>query len=84
MIIRKLVFAFACLGAASAVFAQTKPGATDVGLPTSHATAKATYPPDRHPAVFPAAWPYQAGRAPVSGAHAMVAADGPLASLAGV
>ena len=34
--------------------------------------------------MFPAAWRHKAGRAPVVGAHAMVASDAPLGSAAGV
>ncbi len=83
MLIRRYLFLFVSLDLAASAGAQTKPGATDIGLP-SGAAGKATYPADRHPAVFPATWPYQPGRAPVTGTHAMVAADGPLASLAGV
>jgi gamma-glutamyltranspeptidase/glutathione hydrolase len=60
-------------------------GATDVGtpqpLPTSPGYVMA---PDRRAATFPAAWRFAAGRAPVFGAHAMIASDAPLASEAGV
>lgn len=62
-------------------------GATDAGgggstiLPTAN---DYVYPAGRVPAHFPASWPYAAGRAPVFGAHAMVASDAPLASRAGV
>ena len=59
-------------------------GATDVGLPSRQATAAAVYTGDRRPAVFPPTWKHVAGRAAVFGAHAMVAADAPLASQAGV
>ena len=60
-------------------------GATDVGTPTALA-ADGSYLPaaDRVPAVFPAAWRHKSGRAPVFGAHAMVASDAPLGSAAGV
>ena len=60
-------------------------GATDVGTPTVLA-ADGRYVPaaDRIPAVFPAAWRHKAGRAPVLGAHAMVASDSPFGSAAGV
>jgi gamma-glutamyltranspeptidase/glutathione hydrolase len=60
-------------------------GATDVGtpqpLPTSDGYVIAG---DRRAATFPAAWRFAAGRAPVFGAHAMIASDAPLASEAGV
>ena len=42
------------------------------------------YSGDRRPAVFPAAWPFKAGRGAVFGAHAMVASDAPLAGEAGI
>ena len=60
-------------------------GATDVGTPTA-LSADGSYAPaaDRIPAHFPAAWRHKAGRAPVFGAHAMVASDAPLGSAAGV
>jgi hypothetical protein len=60
-------------------------GATDVGTPQALA-ADGRYVPaaDRRPGVFPAAWRHKAGRAPVIGAHAMVASDAPLGSAAGV
>jgi gamma-glutamyltranspeptidase/glutathione hydrolase len=60
-------------------------GATDVGTPMPLPTA-ADYMPaaDRAPATFPAGWRLPAGRAPVTGAHAMVASDAPLASAAGI
>src|SRR5439155_15175492 len=58
--------------------------ATDVGTPSSPATGAATYAGNRHPARFPAAWPYKAGRAPVFATHGIVASDAPLASQAGV
>ncbi len=60
-------------------------GATDVGTPTVLATDGRYVPAaDRRPAVFPAAWRHKAGRAPVFGAHAMVASDSPFGSAAGV
>ncbi|HXT16321.1 MAG TPA: gamma-glutamyltransferase [Gemmatimonadaceae bacterium] len=59
-------------------------GATDVGFPSSSAKGAAVYSGDRRRPDFPADWPYRAGRAAVFGAHAMVAADAPLASEAGV
>ena len=60
-------------------------GATDVGTPTALATDGSYVPAaDRRPGVFPAAWRHTAGRAPVFGAHAMVASDAPLGSAAGV
>ncbi len=63
--------------------ATTPHGVTDAGMPQTlgggYELAK-----DRVPAVFPAAWRHKAGRAPVFGAHAMVASDAPLASQAGV
>jgi gamma-glutamyltranspeptidase/glutathione hydrolase len=60
------------------------PGATDVGLPSSSATGNATYSGDRRAPHFPDTWAFQPGRAAVFGSHAMVAADAPLASKAGV
>ena len=68
---------------------QTSPapahGATDVGTPQS-LSADGRYIPaaDRRPGVFPDAWRHKAGRAPVMGAHAMVASDAPLGSAAGI
>ena len=60
-------------------------GATDVGTPQSLASDGRYVPAaDRRAGVFPAAWPHKAGRAPVFGAHAMVASDAPLGSAAGV
>ncbi len=60
-------------------------GATDVGTPQT-LSADGRYVPaaDRRPGVFLAAWRHKAGRAPVMGAHAMVASDAPLGSAAGV
>ena len=60
-------------------------GATDVGTPQT-LSSDGRYVPaaDRRPGVFPAAWRHKAGRAPVIGAHAMVASDAPLGSAAGV
>ena len=60
-------------------------GATDVGTP-QQLTADGGYVPaaDRRPGRFPTAWRHRAGRAPVFGAHAMVASDCPLGSAAGV
>ncbi len=60
-------------------------GATDVGTPQT-LSADGRYVPaaDRRPGVFPTAWRHKAGRAPVMGAHAMVASDAPLGSAAGV
>ncbi|MDB4889366.1 MAG: hypothetical protein JWL61_1221 [Gemmatimonadetes bacterium] len=60
-------------------------GATDVGTPQT-LSADGRYIPaaDRRPGAFPAAWRHKAGRAPVMGAHAMVASDAPLGSAAGV
>ncbi|MEO7083993.1 MAG: gamma-glutamyltransferase [Gemmatimonadaceae bacterium] len=61
------------------------PSATDVGFPSSSAAGgTAVYSGDRRPAHFPDAWPHKAGRAAVFGQHAMVSADAPLASQAGV
>ena len=60
-------------------------GITDAGL--AHTLGSdAGYVPeaDRRAASFPAAWRHPAGRAPVFGAHAMVASDAPLGSAAGV
>lgn len=59
-------------------------GATDVGFPSSSATATAVYTGDRRPPNFPDTWRYKAGRAAVFGEHAMVASDGPLGAEAGV
>ena len=60
-------------------------GATDVGTPTALAADDRYVPAaDRVPAQFPSAWRHKAGRAPVFGAHAMVASDAPLGSAAGV
>ncbi|MES2177000.1 MAG: gamma-glutamyltransferase [Gemmatimonadota bacterium] len=60
-------------------------GATDVGTPQTLASSAGYVPAaDRRPAVFPDAWRHKAGRAPVFGAHAMVASDAPLGSAAGV
>ena len=42
------------------------------------------YAGDRRPAVFPAAWPFKAGRRAVFGTHGMVASDAPLAGQAGL
>ncbi|HEX4684713.1 MAG TPA: gamma-glutamyltransferase [Gemmatimonadaceae bacterium] len=58
--------------------------ATDAGLPSSGVRAAAVDSGDRRPPSFPADWPFEAGRAAVFGAHAMVAADAPLAGGAGV
>ena len=60
-------------------------GATDAGTPTALASDGRYVPAaDRRPGIFPAAWRHKAGRAPVFGAHAMVASDAPLGSAAGV
>jgi gamma-glutamyltranspeptidase/glutathione hydrolase len=60
-------------------------GATDVGTPTALASDGRYVPAaDRVPGAFPAAWRHKAGRAPVVGAHAMVASDSPFGSAAGV
>jgi gamma-glutamyltranspeptidase/glutathione hydrolase len=60
-------------------------GATDVGTPQPLATSLLYAPAaDRRAAIFPAAWRNKAGRAPIFGAHAMVASDSPLGSAAGV
>ncbi|HKW49254.1 MAG TPA: gamma-glutamyltransferase, partial [Gemmatimonadaceae bacterium] len=66
--------------------AQTPPrSATDIGHPSRAADlGVAMYSGDRRPAVFPAAWPFKAGRGAVFGAHAMVASDAPLAGEAGI
>jgi gamma-glutamyltranspeptidase/glutathione hydrolase len=60
------------------------PGATDAGFPSSSATGAAVYSGDRRPPNFPADWPFEAGRAAIFGVHAMVSADAPLASEAGI
>ena len=60
-------------------------GATDVGTPTALASDGRYVPAaDRVAGAFPAAWRHKAGRAPVLGAHAMVASDSPFGSAAGV
>ena len=66
--------------------AQTPPrSATDIGSPGRPADlGGALYSGDRKPAVFPAAWPFKAGRRAVFGAHAIVASDAPLAGQAGI
>lgn len=67
--------------------AQTPPrSATDIGSPIGRAAdlGPAMYSGDRRPAIFPAAWPFKAGRRAVFGAHAMVASDAPLAGQAGI
>ena len=81
------------LGALTAAACRSQPepvpaparGATDVGTPQA-LPGDSRYVPaaDRRAAVFPPAWRHQAGRAPVFGAHAMVASDSPLGSAAGV
>lgn len=58
-------------------------GATDVGLPSSSTSGVATYTGDRRQPTFPESWPFKSGHAATFGAHAMVSADGPLASEAG-
>jgi len=61
------------------------PSATDIGSPSrAPDLGPALYAGDRRPAVFPAAWPFKAGRRAVFGAHAMVASDAPLAGDAGI
>ena len=66
--------------------AQTTPrSATDIGSPSRAADlGPAMYSGDRRPAIFPAAWPFKAGRRAVFGSHAMVASDAPLAGEAGI
>ena len=66
--------------------AQTPPpSATDVGVPRRLPDlGPAMYSGDRRPAVFPATWPYKAGRRAVFGSHGMVASDAPLAGQAGI
>jgi gamma-glutamyltranspeptidase/glutathione hydrolase len=66
--------------------AQTPPpSATDVGVPSRIPDlGPAMYSGDRRPAVFPAAWPYKAGRRAVFAPHGMVASDAPLAGEAGI
>ncbi|MDB4886580.1 MAG: hypothetical protein JWN79_2018 [Gemmatimonadetes bacterium] len=60
-------------------------GSTDIGTPTPLPVSTDYAPaPDRAPVQFPAGWQHAAGRAPVVGAHAMVASDAPLASAAGI
>ena len=87
MTTRRLLVTFAALLAAlSCRTTQTPvPSATDIGLPARQRdSGVAEYAGDRRRAVFPAAWPYEAGRRAVFGEHAMVASDAPLASRAGV
>ena len=61
------------------------PSGTDVGVPSRIPDlGPATYSGDRRPAVFPAAWPYKAGRRAVFAPHGMVASDAPLAGQAGI
>jgi gamma-glutamyltranspeptidase/glutathione hydrolase len=80
-----LAFATVAIVPLASARAQVVPrSATDVGVPTSRAAGKAVYTGDRRAAVFPDSWRFRAGRAPVFGAHAMVASDAPLASRAGV
>ena len=81
-----LLLAAAAVVALSCRSAQTPPpSATDVGVPSRvRDLGAATYAGDRRPAVFPAAWPHEAGRAAVFGAHGMVASDAPLAGQAGI
>ncbi|MEP6619206.1 MAG: gamma-glutamyltransferase [bacterium] len=83
--------ALCCLLVLAACHSQPEPrsapqhGATDVGTPQTLASDGRYVPAaDRRAAVFPAAWTHKAGRAPVFGAHAMVASDAPLGSAAGV
>ncbi len=59
-------------------------GATDVGGQPRVMTGVAGYPTGTKPAVFPAAWPYKAGKAATFAPHAMISSDAPLASEAGV
>ena len=73
---------FACR---SAQVPPSSPSATDVGSPSrAPSVGGAVYAGDRRPAVFPAAWPYKAGRRAVFGTHGMVASDAPLAGQAGL
>ncbi|HEV7994295.1 MAG TPA: gamma-glutamyltransferase [Gemmatimonadaceae bacterium] len=60
-------------------------GATDAATPRQLGT-RADYHPaaDRVRPDFPAAWPYPAGRAPVSARRGMVVSEAPLSSRAGV
>jgi gamma-glutamyltranspeptidase/glutathione hydrolase len=81
---------FALVGVATGVFScRTTPtpnhSATDIGSPSRTRDLRpAQYTGDRRPAVFPAAWPFEAGRRAVFGEHAMVASDAPLAGAAGI
>ena len=88
---RSFSFAFPVLAALAALMTvgcHRQPpltsGATDVGFPSSSATGVATYNGDRRKPTFPDSWGYKTGRAAVFGPHAMVSADAPLASEAGV
>ena len=81
----KLLLLGAFALASSPAFAQSRPaGATDVGVAQTLPAARGTRTPARLPAQFPEAWRHAAGGDAVFGAHAMVAADAPLASQAGV
>lgn len=84
MRIDRILLPLALTGAACSHPAPLNSGATDVGLPASSATGTAVYAGDRMKPSFPDAWPYKAGRAATFGEHAMVSADAPLASQAGV
>ena len=88
MIKRKTTLLLAPLAAGllSCRTAQTPPpSATDAGVPgRARDLGAAVYTGDRRPAVFPAAWPYEAGKRPVFGTHAVVASDAPLAGQAGI
>ena len=69
----------------SAQLPSSSPAATDVGSPSrAPSLGGAVYAGDRRPAVFPAAWPFKAGRRAVFGTHGMVASDAPLAGQAGL
>ena len=82
---------FALLAAAATLAlscrsAQTPPpSGTDVGVPSRIPDlGPASYAGDRRSAVFPAAWPHNAGRRAVFAPHGMVASDAPLAGQAGI
>ena len=63
----------------------TSAGNTDLGLARALPSgAGYLADADRVPVRFASTWPHAAGRAPVFGAHAMVASDAPLASQAGI
>jgi gamma-glutamyltranspeptidase/glutathione hydrolase len=81
-----LLLASAVAVALSCRSAQTPPpSATDISVGSrGRDLGAATYTGDRRPAIFPEAWPHEAGRRAVFGTHGMVASDAPLAGQAGI